>query len=474
MLLKGYLFSALYGGICLLLGALLHKAGVQKKITRKVVHILVGFEWVILHHYMGASYHFLAVCLAFLLLLAVVYKKRLMPMIESDGDNAPGTVYYAVAMSVMAAVTCFIPEMMYPFGIGVFCTSFGDGLAGLVGQSIPTKINPKVFGNKSLAGAITNFVTSFFVVSIISWVFDLSIALPASLIIALFSLELELFGGKGIDNVSITLGTAFLSYAFICYPSVWNYIVPIIVTPAIVALAYKRETLTLGGIIAALLLDLMISLALGNLGFVILFAFFGFGIITDNIKKMHKKAGQSRKERRNYVQVLCNGLVGGFAAVLYFVFSHRAFLIAFLAVFAEALADTAGSGVGALSDKAYDVFRLKKCPSGLSGGMSIIGTLASLVGSALIALIALAFSAVSFSEVVVISLLGFLGGVFDSFLGSLVQVKYKCHVCGRVTERHFHCEEKTERYSGLTFVNNNTVNFLGTVFAAALALVIYM
>nr|MBE6545708.1 hypothetical protein [Oscillospiraceae bacterium] len=137
MIVKGYLFSVLYALICLALGFVLYKFGVAKKITRKIVHILVGFEWVILYYFVGPGIHFLAVCLLFLALLAVSYRKNLMPMISSDADNAPGTVYYALAMSVMAAVTLFIPEMILPFGIGAFCTSLGDGLAGLVGQSEP-------------------------------------------------------------------------------------------------------------------------------------------------------------------------------------------------------------------------------------------------------------------------------------------------------------------------------------------------
>ena len=140
MILKGYLFSLLYGIICLALAFLLYKLGIPKKMTRKVVHIFIGFEWVILNHFLGASVHFIAVCVIFLILLIVAYRKSLMPMISSEGDNAPGTVYYAVAMTIMATVSYFVPLMMYPFGIGVFCTSFGDGLAGLVGQSIPQRI----------------------------------------------------------------------------------------------------------------------------------------------------------------------------------------------------------------------------------------------------------------------------------------------------------------------------------------------
>ena len=116
MILKGYFFGIGYAMICLLLSFIIYKLGVPKKYTRKVVHILVGFEWVILYHYMGAGIHFLSVCILFLLLLAVAYKGRLMPMIASDADNAPGTVYYAIAMTGVAFVGCFEPSVMLPFG----------------------------------------------------------------------------------------------------------------------------------------------------------------------------------------------------------------------------------------------------------------------------------------------------------------------------------------------------------------------
>ena len=103
MIIKGYIFSILYVLLCVLIAMTVYRLGAPKHVTRKVVHILVGFEWVILYHFFGAaSPHFLAVCLLFLLLLALEYKLKLVPIMSSDGDNAPGTVYYAVAMSVMA------------------------------------------------------------------------------------------------------------------------------------------------------------------------------------------------------------------------------------------------------------------------------------------------------------------------------------------------------------------------------------
>ena len=160
MIISGYIISVLYALLCIGGAGLLYKLGVPKPITRKFVHIHVGFEWVILNFFMGASPHFFAVALILTVALVIEYRIKLLPMMSSDSDNSPGTVYYAVAMSIMSGVCCFVPEMMLPFGIGVFCTSFGDGFAGLIG-GIVKKHNPKIYGNKTLFGTLTAFAVSF-------------------------------------------------------------------------------------------------------------------------------------------------------------------------------------------------------------------------------------------------------------------------------------------------------------------------
>ena len=355
MILKGYIFSLLYAAVCILFAMTVGKFGVDKKYTRKIVHILVGFEWVILTHFTGAgSIHFLIVCLICLLLLYVDYKLKLLPAMSSESNNAPGTVYYAVAMSIMALITIFVPDMIYPFGIGVFCTSFGDGFAAVAGQLVK-KGNPKIYGNKSLLGTITNLVISFFVPLVFASVFDLPLEIYHCVLIALFSCELELFCGFGLDNIIITVGTALLSYSFIYYPEVIGYIVPILVTPIIIAVSYKKRALTLGGIIAAILLDAVISLSLGNFGFTILITFFVVAVAVDKIKKRLKanknlaEAGIEKKgDCRDSVQVLANGLISGIFALLYLIFEDKIYIIGFVASLAEAHSDTMASGVGTL------------------------------------------------------------------------------------------------------------------------------
>ena len=477
MILLGYVFSLLYAALCLGLGFLVSQIPrCSKKITRKLVHILIGFEWLILYHYFGTGIHFLLVCLFFLAVLAIAYKKKLMAMISSDGDNAPGTVYYALAMSIMALICIFVPDMMLPFGIGVLCTSLGDGFAGLFGQFASLGRNAKIYGNKTIYGTMMNFIVCFCSVGVFQREFNLGLTIVPIISIALFSTILELLSTKGLDNISVTLGSSFLAYAFISFPAIENYIVPILMTPVIIVLAYKKKALTVSGIIAAIAIDFVVSLSLGNSGFVMLLAFFIGGIVVDKIKKKSEKTGQNIEKRgdcRDHVQVLANAFVPSLCAVLYAFTFEKLYLIAFVAALAEALADTTASGIGAFSKRVFDPFRMRACTPGISGGMSWLGTVSSALAALLMSCLAYLLDILSINGAVIVFASAFIGGIFDSMLGSLIQVKYRCPKCSRIVEREEHCGESCVRHSGLPFVTNDMVNLFSTLFASLLSILLY-
>ena len=477
MVLKGYLFGIGYAMICLLLSFILYKLGLPKKYTRKAVHILVGFEWVILYHFIGAGIHFLAVCVLFLLLLTVAYKGRLMPMISSEADNAPGTVYYAVAMTGVAAVGCFVPAVMLPFGIGVFATSVGDGFAGVVGQCIK-KCNPKIYANKTLLGSLTNFAAASGSALLLSSLYSMELSVASCIAIGALSAGLELITPYGLDNISITWAVSALAYSFMYFDGISNYVLPIILTPFIIALATEKKALTPDGIVAAILLDIAVSLAFGNDGFIILCSFFLGAIVIDKVKNRAKKQTKvdinENKDCRNYIQVMANGLVSFVCAVAFLFTENALFIVPFVASLAEAFSDTVASGIGAFATTVYDPFRRRKCDKGISGGMSLEGTSASLVAALLISFIAYVLKLPGFGvvEFFIVAGSAFLGAIIDSLLGSLLQVKFRCEVCGVITEREVHCDTPTVKASGLSLIDNDVVNIISCTSAALVATVL--
>ena len=472
MIATGYILSLGYGVLCLLAAFLLSRFGVPKGITRKLVHIFIGFEWVILYAYHGVTYHFLIVCLAFLALLLVAYKKKLLKMISSDGDNAPGTVYYAVSMSLMALASLFDSRFMLSFGIAVFVTSLGDGFAGLLGGLIK-KHNHAIYKQKTLVGALANFVLSTTTALVFMLVFgDMGLTPTHCLVIGALSVGIELISGFGLDNITLPLLVAtftYISTAF--YTETVKYFLPIALTPLIISFVVERKNLTRGGTTAAIFLDIAVSISLGNLGFLLLLAFLVLGILTDKLKRKNTDIKEEKSSHRDASQVLANGLVPIVCAAMYFAIGERAFLLAFVATLAEALGDTAASSLGSYSKSTFDLFKFRKCEQGISGGVSLIGTLSAALFSAIIPLIALAFSLISLTEMLLITAIAILGVFFDSLLGSLLQAKFCCSVCGALTEKREHCGTPTELVSGIRFIRNDTVNAISTLFTAAVAII---
>jgi uncharacterized membrane protein len=48
-------------------------------------------------------------------------------------------------------------------------------------------------------------------------------------------------------------------------------------------------------------------------------------------------------------------------------------------------------------------------------------------------------------------------------MGATVQAQYKCNICDKITERKYHCNNKTVFVKGFNWLNNNMVNFLSAL-----------
>ena len=213
-----------------------------------------------------------------------------------------------------------------------------------------------------------------------------------------------------------------------------------------------------------------------NFGFVFLLAFLLLSITVDKLKDRFSRGKDSvskRGEERDAVQVFANGAVPLVCAILYFITAAPVFIIGYCAALSEAFSDTVASGIGSFAKFAYDPFRMRKVEQGLSGGMSPIGTLASLFAPFLILLIAVAFGMLTWYGFVICALSAFFGALADSMIGSLLQAKFRCVVCGKITEKHIHCESKTVIIGGLKFFSNDLVNLISSAIAASIAIFVY-
>lgn len=244
--------------------------------------------------------------------------------------------------------------------------------------------------------------------------------------------------------------------------------------------AFSKKALTTPGIILAWFLCLLITVSGGIPAFVILAETFVFTVLADMIAGacsdpygVRKRAGA-----RGTASVICNVGIGSFIMLLMLLTDNSRLFAVYAAVMAESLADSAASKIGPLSKSdPIDIGTFKRTRKGLSGGVTLLGSIFELAGASVIALTFFLFSLLqsqtdpprALIDAAIIASCGFAGAMFDSLLGSFLQVKFRCPQCGAITEKEMHCGKETVRISGVRSINNDCVNLLSNAFTALIS-----
>lgn len=215
MILSGYIFSYAYlFGVILLIGALQKLFRFDVEISRKVIHFFIGFVWLILYHCHAGTWHFLVVPFSFIVINYASYKLKIFKMFErEDEKNHYGTIFYAISMTVMSGVSLIWPQTLIPYGIAVFCLSFGDAAAALCGGYI-RKGNRMITKEKSLFGTLGAIAFSILGIFLFLLILPAPLQLWQILLLGIASGLLEL-AGKGLDNFTLPFGVLALATLFL-------------------------------------------------------------------------------------------------------------------------------------------------------------------------------------------------------------------------------------------------------------------
>ncbi len=242
---------------------------------------------------------------------------------------------------------------------------------------------------------------------------------------------------------------------------------------------YRKKALSPGGAVGATAIGTAIFAAGGWQWSILPIGFFVSASMLSFFKKTEKTQTAEKFEkgnRRDFWQTMANGGTATVAAVMAIFSPHPAWIAAFVGAIATATADTWATELGVLSRQLPRLITTGKPVSrGTSGGVTLLGTLAAMAGTLFIGGLAFGlhiggkeWQTVAFGAAVG----GIAGALADSVLGATVQVVYRCPRCGQKTEQWFHraCHgQRTEYLRGVTWVNNDTVNFFSTVAGAVVA-----
>lgn len=268
-------------------------------------------------------------------------------------------------------------------------------------------------------------------------------------------------------------------------------VIGLLLSGGIGGLAYWRGSLTAGGWAGAVLVGTL-TLAAG--GWALAAAVVVF-FVTSTVLSRYKARVKERRfgetfakgGERDFTQVMANGGVVTLLAVLFGATEQPLVLLAAATgVLATVTADTWATELGVLSTRPPRLITTgKEVAPGTSGGITLVGTAASLAGGTLIGVVLAVgypletwlFVGGAYAVAGWLLLVGLAGGLAgsltDSLLGATVQAMYR-YPDGRLTERTLTPDgTPTQLVRGAAWFNNDMVNLVSSLVGGAVAVAVW-
>ena len=432
--------------------------------SRKIIHSLVGLAVSLSPFIFISNTQPLILAAIFLMINLFSYKNNKLKSFHDLNRETLGTIFFPLSFILIAI---FFWEYKNIMACSFLILAFSDPLSSFIGENLKKKHRYNIeVDSKSYEGSTVMFLSTF----IILILFSNSIFYNLNSFDTLFAILLcsisitlaEAISIKGSDNLTIPIIAFFFIEMLNTINEKYLMIEFLIITAGITILLfyfYKKNHLSLSGFFSSSLMAILI-LGFGGLKYVLPIAM--FFILSTFLSKIGPKNLQKSKTGRTTYQVLANGGVGLILCIINNFYHEELFFYMFLASIAAANSDTWATEIGKLSKtKPKDIISGRILMHGESGGITSVGLIGSIAGSAIIAMLGF-FLKFNFTFIVLVFISGFLGSLFDSILGSTLQGRFISYDGKTITESK---SKNKYLYSGLTVIDNNTVNLVCTISA---------
>ncbi len=425
-------------------------------LNRKLIHMATGL-FALLLPFLGPGWSALLALAAFL--FNVFWLPTLMPGIYRDEEETSGEAGILLyPLAVLIVILAVGQPQWFHVAAGAWAfLAFGDGASTVVGR---------LFGRAKLPWNRDKSWAGFFAFIIAGWIMSailmtwfgywwiklhsdvavmpgMSYLLLGTLIVAIICAFVESSPLPVNDNISVALVSALLLWCFSLglsgaelIQSIFgklNILWAILVNAAIAISTAYFGLVALSGAIVGFIVGTIIFACGGWNAYIILLMFFILATAATKYEYASKHdigVAQEGGGRRGAKHAIANCGTGVFLAFLigatpFFkeVMSYDPFILAFVAAFATALADTMSSELGQVFGKTpVLVTTLRRVPIGTEGAVSFEGTAWGIVGSAIIALVGCwIFQGLPISAFPIIVLAAFIGTTVESYLGATVE-----------------------------------------------------
>lgn len=414
------------------------------EILRKVTHMSVGL-FALAVGWLGP------VWAAVLGASAVVFNLFLLPRVggskllrdhELTAGSSLGIILYPLAVLILILV--FSQKLEIAAATWAIL-AFGDGMASVAGMTLGrTKLpwNPR----KSWVGTIAYaFFGTIAAAALLMWTarwtapgqYDWPFAFAVCAAAAVLAAALESLPQGLDDNIGVPLVSGLFLLGLVLTQGRWlDFLsqdgillrlgIALAVNAALAGTAYALRTVNLSGVLAGWLVGSAIYFFLDWRGYMLLLAFFviGSGCTRFGYKtKAAAKIAQEGGGRRGARHAVANAGVATACALFVALTDHPVlFGLAFAGAFATAAADTSSSEIGqVLGRRTYLPTNFRQVPRGTEGAVSLEGTLAGILASAVIAALGAGVGLYGWGGVFPVVAAAFVGTMFESVVGAALE-----------------------------------------------------
>lgn len=475
-IILGYVCFILYQLLLIIGGeSFSKKTSVPKETIRKVQHLFTSGLWILGVVFFGPSIHMVIINFFGLLLLTIGTFTGIFTSSErSDSKYSYGLMYFGLGSFLVLLFGVYVERDLFLLtGIPYFCMVIADGFAPIISKLFKNH-NFYILENKSIVGTMTVFVFSFVIVLLFNIILKLNYNILFILAVASISSMLELFGKKGIDNLFIELGVfllIILNYYQLLTPVL---LIALALSPIVICVSIVKKSLTPLASIISCLFVFSITFFGGESMYILSVSLFAINEIISKLTKKHSFDNVEEKKPRNAIQILCVSFVPFILTLIYYLTNKEMFLYIGYILIIEQFADTIASTIGVLSKyNPVDIIRFKRVERGISGGVSLIGSISALLATIVSTFIIIYYIEFKLYLILTIVIISFIGTILDSVVGSLFQSSYLCNICNKQKEESICCGSDATLIKGYRIINNSMVNFITGILCVIVGIIVF-
>lgn len=419
------------------------EASLKSEYKRKAVHIGSSLFGLLLR---WLNFWQAALCA----LAAFVFNWQILPRLGGkqlyrDDDHKRG---YPVGILLyplsVLLLTLTIPRHLVIVAAAWAIMGWGDGFASIIGKKFgAAKLpwNP----NRSYAGSLAFVIFGSAAAVFFTWWVSKGEPVPFLWYVVAIPVLGAVLGAvietvpTGIDdNLTVPLSAGFFMLALyqinpamivakqdqILHNLMWGAAINL----ALAGVSYAAGMVSFSGFFSGLLIGTVIYTFGGWEGFLILFLFFFLGSGATKFGYARKKAlgvAQEKGGARGWKNAVANCSMGAFMAILAMLCEADrsiVFMAGLFGAFATAASDTVSSEIGQVLGKhPILITTLRPVPVGTEGAVSIEGTVAGIIASAVVCLVGVALNILTLKAAGLCVIAAFIGTTAESYLGATLE-----------------------------------------------------